>query len=213
MESEEQAYFHSIEDAFIELRGAPLLLSPTDWQIAMEWRRKGIPARFVISTLREIFARRAERGGDRRISTLRYCRRKVETDWKEMAELLAPSGASAAPSLDLGARLEALSAALPAVWESSRELGERVRSVVGSSEEIERALARLDEGMLQSAAESLSPERKRCVDLRVRERLEGFAGRLEGAELRALKTRIEHEEVRRELGLPFLSLFSPEARS
>lgn len=211
MESEEQAYFHSIEDAFIEIRGAPLLLSPADWQIAMEWRRQEIPARFVISTLREIFAKRAERGGDRRISTLRYCRRKVEADWKETAELLGPVGTAPARSLDLKSRLGALSAALPVAWAESKQLGDRVRSIAGSSEEMERVLASLDEEMLDLATKGLSPGRSKSVAETVRKRLDGFAGRLDGPELRELKRRIEREEVRRELDLPFLSLFSRQA--
>ena len=49
-------YFRAIETAFIGLRGAPLLLSPTDWQTAREWYRQGIPLEVVCDVLESVFA-------------------------------------------------------------------------------------------------------------------------------------------------------------
>ena len=43
----DQAYFQAIEETFVRLRGAPLLLSPADWQVARRWHRDGVPLPLV----------------------------------------------------------------------------------------------------------------------------------------------------------------------
>ena len=211
-ESEEQEYFHSIEDAFIELRGAPLLLSPTDWQIAMGWRARGIPAQFVIGALREVFEKRAEKGSQGRVSSLRYVRKKVEGDWGEAQELLAPAQVASSESLELGGRLRALAAALPSDWSPAAELRRRVVELDGASEKVEKALAALDSEMLDLAARTLDDDQKAKVLGRSGKRVQAMAERLDPKELSALQVRFEHEEIRREKSLPFLSLFSDEAK-
>ena len=60
--AEDVAYFRAVEDAFVRLRGAPLLLSPEDFQVALRWRREGVPLSLVEATLEEVFAKRRERG-------------------------------------------------------------------------------------------------------------------------------------------------------
>ena len=66
----DHAYFRAIEEVFIRLRGAPLLLSPTDWQIARGWHRTGIPLDVVCSTLEELFRQRAEAGKQSTVRSL-----------------------------------------------------------------------------------------------------------------------------------------------
>src|SRR5260370_31817442 len=44
---EDHAYFLAIEDHFVRLRGAPLLLSPADWHAARRWHQQGIPLELV----------------------------------------------------------------------------------------------------------------------------------------------------------------------
>ena len=86
---EAQQYFRAIEEAFIRLRGAPLLLSPEDWRQAEQWRRRGVPLELVLAVLEQVFARRLERGARGRIQSLRYCAQAVETAWQEVEALTA----------------------------------------------------------------------------------------------------------------------------
>ncbi|HXO27368.1 MAG TPA: hypothetical protein VOA80_08500, partial [Thermoanaerobaculia bacterium] len=110
---EDHAYFLAIEDHFVRLRGAPLLLSPADWQVARRWHRQGIPLELVRRALEEVFARRRERGAKGRISSLRYCAPAVEAAWTDHSELAAPGARVEAEAFDAASRLAALAAALP----------------------------------------------------------------------------------------------------
>lgn len=112
--SEEHRYFRAIEAVFVELRGAPLLLSPSDWRVAKGWFRQGIPLDLVSRTLAEVFAKRRERGAEGLVS-LRYCSRAIEAAWQAAQELGA-AAASRQPEtgFDLAGRLNALAEALPA---------------------------------------------------------------------------------------------------
>ena len=98
--SEELHYFQVLEEAFIRLRGAPLLLSPADWRVAQRWRALGIPLDFAVAGMTEVFARRRERGSEDRVSSLRYCARAVETGWSRAEEMAGPPRRSARPALD-----------------------------------------------------------------------------------------------------------------
>ncbi|HBL31598.1 MAG TPA: hypothetical protein DD490_32655, partial [Acidobacteria bacterium] len=106
--SEDHAYFQAIEEVFVRLRGAPLLLSPADWQVARRWHRDGVPLDLVRRVLEEIFAKRKERGAKGKISSLRYCASAIEAAWADLRELTAPGERLEAPVFDPAARLQAL---------------------------------------------------------------------------------------------------------
>ncbi|MGD2114214.1 MAG: hypothetical protein PVG07_04115 [Acidobacteriota bacterium] len=138
----DHAYFQAIEGVFVELRGAPLLLSPKDWQTARDWHREGIPLDLVLRTLEEVFERRRERGEDSAVGSLRYCNRAVRAAWKRVRELTEVAagqpgggaagrspGSSADPALDLPARLDALARALPEDLPGRESLAARIRGL------------------------------------------------------------------------------------
>lgn len=83
------AYFNAVAERFLTLRGAPLLLSPSDFQILTSWRRTGIPAALILDALEKLFRKRAERG-ERGSVPLRYCVPAVEEAWDELCEMVAP---------------------------------------------------------------------------------------------------------------------------
>ena len=209
MESEEQRYFHRIEEAFIRLRGSPLLLSPADWKTAGGWRTAGMPAGFVIHTLEEIFASRRERDVDSKINSLRYCDRRVKKAWAIAQELLGPTDVRTTADMDIAARLSSLEMAL-AKKDDLAELGKRILELRGESESVEEELAHLDAEMLEQVEASLPEADRQAIDLRVEGRLEELRERLAGDELLATGRKLFEGEIRRYRGLPVLSLFSRE---
>ena len=207
---ESQSYFRAIEATFIRLRGSPLLLSPEDWRQADEWRRRGVPLELVLATLEQVFARRAERRATGRVQSLRYCAAAVETAWQEVEAMMSGGRRREAPAVDVAARLAALAASLPP---GRGELADRVRAVVGSTDEVERALAVLDEEMMEAALADLGDEERRTLERRTAGALEALAGRIRPEELAEARHRLLRQALRRARRLPVLSLFSVEATS
>lgn len=207
-EDSDHAYFQAIEEIFVELRGAPLLLSPADWQVARRWHREGVPLDLVRSTLEEVFAKRKERGAKGKISSLRYCAPAVEAAWADLRELTAPARRAEAPAFEVAPRLAALAACLP----DREALAAQVAHLSGDPQEVEERLAALDRQMLDQAWEGLDGEARTEVEAAVEKTLAALAGRLPAGELASSRERLVRQTLRRKLGLPVLSLFSPEAQ-
>jgi hypothetical protein len=201
-------YFRAIEEAFIRLRGAPLLLSPEDWRQADDWRRRGVPLELVLATLEQVFVRRAERGAAGKIQSLRYCAPAVEAAWEEVEALTAGGRRREAPAVDVGARLAALAASLPP---AQTRLAERVRGLAGSTSDVERALAALDEEMMAASLAELSDNERRALEGRTATALTALSDRIGAQELTEARDRLLRQALRRARGLPVLSLFSSEA--
>jgi hypothetical protein len=207
----DQAYFRTIEELFVRRRGAPLLLSPADWQTAQRWRRAGVPLELVLRTVEELFDRRAQRRKPRRVNSLRYFAAAVDAAWDELQALIAPGRGAPPPPLDVAARLAALAAALPADLAGREAWGELLRGLGGETEAVEAALARLDDELVESERAALSEELRRDIEAGAARTLAALAERLPADEVAAARQRLERQLLRRRRGLPVLSLFSPEA--
>lgn len=206
----DHAYFQAIEEVFVELRGAPLLLSPADWQVARRWHREGIPLELVKQALQEVFEKRKERKAKGKISSLRYCAPAVEAAWADLRELTAPGRRAAdAAGFEIAPRLAALAAALPPGFRES--LAARLTALEGDPRKVEERLSELDREMLATAANGLDAEARAEVEAAVEKTLAALRGRLPVEELERSRDRLAHQILRRRLGLPVLSLFSPEA--
>lgn len=208
-----QAYFEAIEAVFVRLRGAPLLLSPTDWQVASAWFEAGIPLDLVLQTLETIFARRKERGTRGRIQSLRYCSDPVWQAWDEARELAAGGVRKTAVAMNVQARLGGISGSLPAGLPNREQWVERIEGLSGSSDEVEKSLAELDSKLLLVAERSLNGPDGERLTARVENVLAGLQGRLPEGEVESARDRIWRGTLRALAQLPLLSLFSPEALS
>ena len=211
--SEDHRYFRAIETRFIELRGAPLLLSNDEWQITRRWHRRGIPLEHVFRMLEEISAKRGERDDREGLHTLRYYAKAIEASWEAVEELRAGGQRTAAPSLDLGARLAALAEALPPGTPDRAAVAERVAGLCGDTEHVEQALAALDRELLAAAERDLSEADRTAVEAQLDETVTGLFGSLFAGDVDRARERLRRQVLRRRLGLPVLSLFSPEAEA
>lgn len=197
---------------FVRLRGAPLLLAPADWQAARRWHRQGVPLAVVHEALEEVFARRRERGAKGRISSLRYCGPAVEAAWQRHSELLAHGERAPAEAFDAAARLRALAAALPDALPGVAALRHQLTAMLPADpQEIEERLAELDRDALDAGWAALDGAARGEVEASVERALAGVAARLPAAEVEPARARLARQVLRERLGLPVLSLFSPEA--
>lgn len=206
MGSEDHQYFLQLEEAFLRLRGAPLVLSPADWKLAREWRQLGIPADFVIGVFEEVFKLRAERDSDRRVNGLRYCASAVTKAWRHQAELLGPPDLRSAEDSEVPeprVRLESLALRLPREWSGTATIESRLLAMDGGLAEIEASLTRLDQEMLELAWSTLDVESRRQIEVEVAARGAQFgSGSLD------LGSRLRSQVLRKRLALPRLSLFA-----
>jgi hypothetical protein len=113
----------------------------------------------------------------------------------------------------VGARLTALAAALPPGLPGGERAAERIAALGGDPEAVENALAAIDRELLEAAAEALGDEGQRQLEERALAGLGALADRLPAAELEAARGRLARRLLRRDLGLPVLSLFAPEAEA
>ncbi len=213
-------YFDVIEEEFIRLRGAPLLLSPADWRLARKWRRDGVPLDLVLESIREVFARRAERAAaapdapKRRVSSLRYCRPAVEKAWAVYRELgPAPPVRRRPSTIDVPGKLAALAAALPSSLQGVDATRRRLLTLDGAAPEVEARLAALDLELVGQAFDSLATADREAVLAAADEALGRTAGRVDESRLPDLRQRLVRRLVRERLGLPLLSLFAEPATS
>lgn len=205
-------YFQRIERLFIDLRGAPLLLSPTDWQVAKAWRQLGIPVEVVEDTLRTLFERRAETGETRTVSSLKYVRSAVAKAWKAVQQHQAPAAESEAPEpLDTVVRLARLADSLPQSMPDRESFGARILALEGDLETVENALATLDQALLDSAEASLDPESRATFETALERAHSQLGVRLPASELHRADSPLRRSVLRRLLALPVLSLFAIEA--
>ncbi len=215
------AYFRAIEEAFVRLRGAPFLLSPSDWRVASRWHEAGVPLAVVVEAMEELFERRRERGATTPVQGLRYCSSAVEELWGERRELDPSQPAEEGYALDVSGRLKALAAALgdalPEELPARAGWPGEVEALGGSGakapvpETVERGLAAIEERLFASLREVEDGRLWRRAEAEASEAAVAVAGRVGEKAASAARDRLVRDALRRHLGLPVLSLFAPEA--
>jgi hypothetical protein len=211
--SDDHAYFRAIETTFVRLRGAPMLLSPADWQVARRWRGAGIPLELVESRVEEMFARRRARGAKGRVQSLSYCEDAVLVAWQEHQELTAAGRKRSVAALDPAPRLAALARSLPGDLPEREVFASRILSLSGDTEEVERGLALVDAEILRSTELRLSAEACQVLNREAQQALESLARRLPESQVEQARMRLFRQLLRRRKNLPLLSLFSPDAQT
>jgi DNA-binding transcriptional MerR regulator len=205
------AYFRAVELIFNSIRGTPLLLTPADFDIIKRWRREGVPLDFVRAALELAFARREARGAKDRVNSLRRVSPAVDQAWAEGREMAAPGEPGAGAPVDVASRLARLVAALPENLAGRAELAARLAALGGNSEVVEQALAALDAELLAGAEAGLPAALAGEIGAAVERTVAALAGRLPADEIERARGRLRQQVLRQRLGLPILSLFSPDA--
>lgn len=208
----DQEYFRALEEKVVALRGAAILLSPADWQLARSWRARAIPIEVVCGALDLCAQRLADRHPGRRISSLRYCRAAVSEAWEEVEALGAAEAGRRREALvfDPAPRLAALAAALPESLHDRERRAAALAALSGPAPEIEAALAELERAWLKLEWQRIEPGTRAAIEGEVERSLAALAGRFAAEELLETRAALARETLRRRLGVPKLSLFAAE---
>lgn len=211
--AEEHAYFQAIEAAFLRLREKSLLLGSSDWQVAQGWYRGGIPVEIVVQVMELLFERAKQRKvRGRGISALRYFKAAVESAWEEVQSLSAGSRRERLEPIRVEERMARLAKSLPPGLSGRVAWVGRLEGLAGELEAVEARLVELDRELLTEAALALSPGETSAIDEQVERAVRRLRTRLPAPEVESSKRHLRAELVRRQLGLPHLSLFAPAAR-
>jgi hypothetical protein len=229
--NEESAFrfFRDIEDHFVRLRRAPLVLSPGDWQVAAAWQERGIPLSVVLRALDTVFEKAAGRPRHRSVQSLAYCRHAVEEEYARHLEAsvgargVAPrtgvSGVSGAVSSRLrriGGDLERSADAWTAtargaagqVVAAIRLMADRAENGEAAPERLEAELLELERSLLDVLAAELPEARRVALVAACEERLAAYRHRMNPEVLERTRNRCIEAGMRREHGLTRLSLLS-----
>lgn len=215
--AEDRVYYEAVEAAFIRRRGTPFLLSPSDFALAREWRAIGVPLEAVEAGIDEAFTRREERRAVGRVNSLSYCRDAVLGAWERRAETSRGKGSSdAGGDVDAKGALDALALALEAARSRRPDLDgplavalsavARLRATLGTAEEVEGKLARVDRKLAKELYAALPEAERAELDREVAAQLAGAAARMDPPTLEKTTKALTRRSVRERLDLPRLSL-------
>jgi hypothetical protein len=213
----EAEYYQTVEEYFVSLRGDPLMLSNTDWNLVRSWRLQGLPLRIVLRGVRDALDAHAHGWSrDRKVKSLAYCKAAVDTAgerWRRALALGGDEGQDAAEALrgfardlgaarDLGPRGRAQAAAI------AGELLQRVEA--GSLDAVTAWLSERETRLLAAIQEDLGPERVRALEAEVDAGLERWRSRMPAQVIETLRRESLARRVLEAHGLPRLSLFHLE---
>jgi hypothetical protein len=201
-------FFRHLEETFIGLRGAPLLLSPSDWDTARSWRSDGIPFDLIEGVLREVFERAPEKSGRGGIRSLKYFDSPVRKAWEETKALGLGAITRDVDDLDIDGRLKALAAALPEGLPGILQIRDRILALRGTPEAVEGSLARLDDEMISMVRANLGPDDRVRIENETTVAVARITTRVDGEGSEEIRHQLEIRQLRRQWGLPVLSLFS-----
>jgi hypothetical protein len=175
----ELSYVALVSEFFLQLRGSGLLLSPLDLEVVSEWERRGLPAAVVCRGMRrgwaELQVGRAPGAAAPR--SLRVLRGFVEEEWRayrdgRVGDGGAPGSEAEAARARLAAarsRLEEGAAATPGErGDAYREAARSLPADAGTLEELERAVARVDDLLVRRWILSLPRPERAALGPRVR---------------------------------------------
>ncbi|MGC8723255.1 MAG: hypothetical protein ACP5VF_05230 [Acidobacteriota bacterium] len=231
MANDLRSYFERIEESFCTRRGAPLLLSPLDFEKAVEWFAAGIPPEVVEEGISEYFSRLEARKVPLRraiclafaeecVLRAREAHRRAAVGRSAGIEAGAPPGERVKAFLsDRVARLKAFSdgpfaARLPVLARLCASAAVELEGLLPRCEEpmsrLEGRLAPLDRELcrlvlLEAPAETAAAWRREAV-----QRLGSLAQSMDEEARRQTVEKLACQAALRELGLPRLSLLFME---
>ncbi len=204
---DEAGYATRIEDAFIEERGTPFLVSSKDWGLIRGWRESGIPADTVVRAVRETFEKRRARGQSGKISSLAYCTSAVEERW-EMERRGLVGKEIGPPLADPAARVEELAALVVALQGLglNRAAGQvEELSADLPFEEIEQRLSTIEATLVRSLLKAMDVSSVAGIEARVSAAL-GDVSSLSPHVAERMRKALTRREVRSVAGFPPLTL-------
>ncbi len=217
VDEEEIQYSLAVERAFQELGGPAVPVAPQDAAAVKSWYEAGVDFETICRCFREKASSSGLRDASGRpIRTLRYFQDVVMDTHRQILAIRGPwanprAPTIAVPTIDVTARLAALSAALPPELPDRETWSRRVVELEGNAEEVEERLEAVDRQVLDAADAMLDAQDRRELEKKLSKAVAHLGQRLSAQQLRRTEEQLRERLMRKKLSLPVLSLFSPEA--
>jgi hypothetical protein len=171
------AYYQSIARAFLERRGAPLLLAPRDQALIAEWEARRVPLRVVLEAIARAFDGLRARGRPARGVSLGICARHVDEAFTQYRDRRAGARSAAAPRPDKRARAqEEIGRALGGLSAEDGGIAALLRSalaVLEAARPDEAALERIDAEVEEALWAKATDEDRSAAEAEARRELRG----------------------------------------
>jgi hypothetical protein len=212
----EAAYYQAVEEYFVSRRGDPLFLSNADWNLVRRWRLAGIPLRVVLRGIRDALDAHAHGWSrERKVGSLAYCAREVDSARERWERALALDGAEGTePASALSAFAEQLASASgpgPRTRAVAQAIAVELRAPPATGlEALTRWLGEREARLLEAIAADEPPERRAEREREVDASLEPWRGRMPARIVEQIRSEALARRTLEAHGLPRLSLFHLE---
>jgi len=203
-----ESYARALEQALSRIRERPVVLSPRDWNLVVEWHARHIPLGVVLEALEDAAARSRKRRSGSGPRSLAYIADAVDEAWDLIRSgRSARDGASPAPLPTLAQIRES--------WERAAERAARDHAALCAL--LRELLARLDRGEPPADLDREVDRRiSGCfpaaeiagIEEQVDAELVSFRERLPAAALEKTRSKSIARRLRRSFGIPLLSMSS-----
>jgi hypothetical protein len=226
----EEEYFQVIESHFLQKRGNPVLLSPKEWGLIREWYDSEIPMDVVIRGIDRAFEGKKDEPDS--ISSLRYCRRLVKSEYKRYVKSLEGKTTSEAnPAAESRNVAEYLQRLCDALMESSKMAVEKgnaglsrlldenstklkdqildpfLKDQRNDLQRVEEQLTTMEKEIEQVLLPSISENQMKLLKEEAMRELKTFEGKLDLAVYQEMLRRTLIKAIRKIYNIPRLSLF------
>lgn len=215
----EIAYFRDIERAFVERRGDPLFISNADWVFLAKLRKKGIPKRVVLRGLTDAFDAHAHSfARKQKVRSLRFCEAEITAAVDRYRRALQAEGPSRRSLPGAITRLAERIAALEAPASMAAAIataGRELRGVVAALEkdrtyDAEKALAAIEDRLVEAAVAVLGTEAVRALDAASRDATAAYKSRMPASVYETLIEESVRRRILQRFSLPRLLLAEVE---
>jgi hypothetical protein len=207
-----ESYARALEQALSRIRERPVVLSPRDWSLVVEWHAREIPLGVVLEALEDAAARARKGRSGTGPRSLAYVAGAVDEAWE-----LIRSGRSA--------RTASTAVAVPTLATVREAWDQAAREAAGGREALSallrELLARLDRGeapldldrdLDRRISACLPAAEVAAVERQVDAELVSFRQRVPAAALHRVRATSIARRLRRSLGIPLLWMSSHGAR-
>lgn len=210
---EAYTYYGDVESYFVERRGSPLFITPSEWVLVAKWEEQGIPLHVVKEGIDRVFERPQAAAKPRKLG---YCRQTVEAAFRRFREVRlgggegqgnGAQGRDAEDGSDVAAHLARLASALSGL---APDLATRVEALGESGNSlsaIEDALSALDEELIDRAEEGMSDAERDSLRAEASRSLASYRERMPAKVYQSALKSAYRRRLRDKAELPRLSLY------